>query len=109
MREACGLGAGLPITSRAKGASLAAIRMTKAHLGGYTQTRTARAISRQGDRRFAVLPRDLKGEAQGAPQDAEAPERAGGPHLQPGGRYHTYAALDLGTNNCRLLIARPET
>lgn len=22
-------------------------------------------------------------------------------------RYHTYAALDLGTNNCRLLVARP--
>ena len=24
------------------------------------------------------------------------------------GPRHTYAALDLGTNNCRLLIARPE-
>ena len=54
-----------------------------------------------------MLPMDLKGEAQGGPRDAEAPERTGGPSLQPGGRYHTYAALDLGTNNCRLLVARP--
>ena len=29
------------------------------------------------------------------------------PAFAPGPR-HTYAALDLGTNNCRLLIARPE-
>ena len=27
---------------------------------------------------------------------------------RPAGRRHVYAALDLGTNNCRLLIARPE-
>ncbi len=33
-----------------------------------------------------------------------APERDG----RPEGRWaHTYAALDLGTNNCRLLVARP--
>lgn len=28
-------------------------------------------------------------------------------HLQPHAQRHTYGALDLGTNNCRLLIARP--
>lgn len=34
----------------------------------------------------------------------------GGPPRQPrrGGGRETFAALDLGTNNCRLLIARPE-
>src|SRR5687767_6668557 len=29
-----------------------------------------------------------------------------GPQRRPGQR-HTYGAIDLGTNNCRLLIARP--
>lgn len=85
--------------------------MTKAYLGGYTPSRTARAISRQGDRRLnAVLPMDLKGEAPKGPQEPQAPTRDGGSLRQtPGARplYHTYAALDLGTNNCRLLVARP--
>ena len=57
-----------------------------------------------------MLPMDLKGEAPKGPQNAEAQERDGGSVRQtPGGRplYHTYAALDLGTNNCRLLVARP--
>jgi len=32
----------------------------------------------------------------------------GGPRRKPEGRWgHIYAALDLGTNNCRLLVARP--
>jgi exopolyphosphatase/guanosine-5'-triphosphate,3'-diphosphate pyrophosphatase len=38
------------------------------------------------------------------------PERSRGrahPSPHPGGPRHSYAALDLGTNNCRLLIARP--
>ncbi|MEQ7873276.1 Ppx/GppA phosphatase family protein [Sphingomonas sp. ASV193] len=43
------------------------------------------------------------------------PARSVGPAASPGGHdrhrptahRHTYAALDLGTNNCRLLIARP--
>lgn len=48
---------------------------------------------------------DVKG---GAPNGAgSAPgaalRRAGEAHAP----YHTYAALDLGTNNCRLLVARP--
>jgi len=30
-------------------------------------------------------------------------------HFSAPGAGHVYAALDLGTNNCRLLIARPET
>ncbi len=56
-----------------------------------------------------MLPMDLKGEAPKGPQNAEAPTRDGGSARQPPGRslYHTYAALDLGTNNCRLLVARP--
>ena len=41
----------------------------------------------------------LNGEAQSGRSD-ERPQR------RPGHR-HTYAAIDLGTNNCRLLIARP--
>jgi exopolyphosphatase / guanosine-5'-triphosphate,3'-diphosphate pyrophosphatase len=35
------------------------------------------------------------------------PAQAGAPPGRSQGR-HTYAAIDLGTNNCRLLIARPE-
>ena len=38
--------------------------------------------------------------AQGRPSDQGFPQRRG-PHR------HTYGAIDLGTNNCRLLIARP--
>ncbi|WP_441771865.1 Ppx/GppA phosphatase family protein [Labrys sp. KB_33_2] len=47
--------------------------------------------------------------------EAQAPRSSEGAHLpvpqfrqgeQPR-RHHTYAALDLGTNNCRLLVARP--
>ncbi len=34
------------------------------------------------------------------------PGDGGGPHVS-GRNSHVYAALDLGTNNCRLLIARP--
>src|SRR6185369_6283135 len=37
---------------------------------------------------------------QGRPSDQGFPQRRG-PHR------HTYGAIDLGTNNCRLLIARP--
>ena len=40
----------------------------------------------------------------GVPQQANRDARAA-----PSGRWaHTYAAIDLGTNNCRLLVARPE-
>ena len=41
---------------------------------------------------------------------AEVPVQEGCvPHAGPRGRWaHTYAAVDLGTNNCRLLVARPD-
>ncbi len=52
---------------------------------------------------------DALGEAAPAGPDIRQtgrPGGGGGPHGH--GRYgHVYAALDLGTNNCRLLIARP--
>jgi len=41
---------------------------------------------------------------------APRPGRSGGADAKfapPGASRHTYAAIDLGTNNCRLLIARP--
>ena len=39
----------------------------------------------------------------------EAPAQGGlsTPHDKRNGQRHTYGAIDLGTNNCRLLIARP--
>ncbi|HEX2652568.1 MAG TPA: Ppx/GppA phosphatase family protein [Xanthobacteraceae bacterium] len=40
------------------------------------------------------------------PWGRRSPQRAVGQDASPSGRA-TYAALDLGTNNCRLLIARP--
>nr|MDP9413185.1 Ppx/GppA family phosphatase [Pseudomonadota bacterium] len=45
-----------------------------------------------------------------APQEAGAsPVHAAsaGPALRRPANRHTYGALDLGTNNCRLLVARP--
>ncbi len=49
-----------------------------------------------------------RGSSQGAPKNAP-PQRGAPPRPQRGGPHHrqAYAALDLGTNNCRLLIARP--
>src|SRR6186997_510029 len=44
------------------------------------------------------------------PQMREEPAFASPPERrapQPHNNRHTYGALDLGTNNCRLLIARP--
>ncbi len=41
------------------------------------------------------------------PRRAAPPFRAGGLRLPASRRGRTYGALDLGTNNCRLLIARP--
>ena len=55
----------------------------------------------QPERRYGPAPCEAAGDGQ-APR---APRNGGG---QPNERYHqAYAALDLGTNNCRLLIARP--
>jgi exopolyphosphatase/guanosine-5'-triphosphate,3'-diphosphate pyrophosphatase len=45
-----------------------------------------------------------------APQTRHEPALPGSPErraAQPHKQRHTYGALDLGTNNCRLLIARP--
>jgi len=41
-----------------------------------------------------------------APKSQKQPN-GGGNHRQPGRYAHTYGAIDLGTNNCRLLVARP--
>ncbi len=52
---------------------------------------------------------DVSGEAAPAGSDTRLngrPGGGGGPYGQ-GRNSHVYAALDLGTNNCRLLIARP--
>src|SRR5689334_16125477 len=50
--------------------------------------------------------------AQGAASaPAPRPKAAPAPHQPPerrNGHRHTYGAIDLGTNNCRLLIARPD-
>ena len=43
----------------------------------------------------------------GAPAGSGAQAATHGNAPRPGGRAAAYAALDLGTNNCRLLIARP--
>ena len=52
--------------------------------------------------------RDKAAAGPGAARQTCGPPSCGGsPTLAPPTR-HTYAALDLGTNNCRLLIARPE-
>ncbi|MDB5642419.1 MAG: Ppx/GppA phosphatase, partial [Hyphomicrobiales bacterium] len=48
---------------------------------------------------------DLNGRAIADPPDLAA--RPAQPDLQRRHPAHTYAALDLGTNNCRLLVARP--
>ena len=52
------------------------------------------------------------GQAAGSCGAGEAPACARAPSDgigQPAGQKHIYAALDLGTNNCRLLIARAAT
>jgi exopolyphosphatase/guanosine-5'-triphosphate,3'-diphosphate pyrophosphatase len=45
--------------------------------------------------------------APAAPPSGRAPGKAAGGVPQPRASRNVYAALDLGTNNCRLLIARP--
>lgn len=54
-------------------------------------------------------------ETGGGKKSPQPPRRRRGPGARAGGRSapkhgrfaHTFAALDLGTNNCRLLVARP--
>jgi len=50
-------------------------------------------------------------EAPQAPAPEPVPEESGGPRENSSPRRwtprHTYGAIDLGTNNCRLLVARP--
>ena len=53
-----------------------------------------------GDNRPAGADRSADGDRAGSAQHSPMAERGRVPQ-------HTYAALDLGTNNCRLLIARP--
>jgi exopolyphosphatase / guanosine-5'-triphosphate,3'-diphosphate pyrophosphatase len=51
------------------------------------------------------------GGAGQVPRSAQKPQRDAGPPVMGRPRFpmrKTYAALDLGTNNCRMLIARPE-
>src|SRR5438270_13659838 len=48
----------------------------------------------------ASAPALQQGFEQGGPSEPR-------PHWKRDGRPHTYGAIDLGTNNCRLLIARP--
>ena len=57
--------------------------------------RPSRADGKQGDRRDAPR-RDGAFASRAKPQQSQFPHRR-----------QAYAALDLGTNNCRLLIARP--
>ena len=53
--------------------------------------------------RIASPPADVQGAAPAAPAQACPPQTRGRyPHRR------AYAALDLGTNNCRMLIARPD-
>jgi exopolyphosphatase/guanosine-5'-triphosphate,3'-diphosphate pyrophosphatase len=48
-----------------------------------------------------------QGFATAPPKAGSAPPHAAPSHAPPGFSRRTYAALDLGTNNCRLLVARP--
>ncbi len=52
-------------------------------------------------------PAHRKGPRRGPPWGRRRPDRYGGQDAAPGRGRPTYAALDLGTNNCRLLVARP--
>jgi exopolyphosphatase/guanosine-5'-triphosphate,3'-diphosphate pyrophosphatase len=49
-----------------------------------------------------ATPRNSSGDRQEAKTGVNHPWRRNSPHSRP-----SYAAIDLGTNNCRLLIARP--
>ena len=42
-----------------------------------------------------------------APRAPGAPQPSGSGRRRPPGEQSCYAALDLGTNNCRLLVATP--
>ncbi len=68
----------------------------------------AEARGRDPSRRHDQHRRPDTGEVRPRPQSGEAPShpRTRGP--RPGVTGPLYAALDLGTNNCRLLIAEPQ-
>jgi len=52
---------------------------------------------------------ETRGAQQEGPRGQPAPSVEGGKGVPPGVRPgHIYAALDLGTNNCRLLVAKPD-
>ncbi|QPC99043.1 MULTISPECIES: Ppx/GppA phosphatase family protein [Qipengyuania] len=65
--------------------------------------RPSRAEARDSERR-AAKPRDLRRPPPKAPAPTDNVQPIDGAN---GARRQAYAALDLGTNNCRLLIARP--
>lgn len=76
----------------------------------------AQPSGRRGSKRRNRRQRSRKaGISTRRPSGAQAPERSAAPapvpvHAQPDRQNHfrsAFAALDLGTNNCRLLIARP--
>ena len=66
-------------------------------------------ISRQGEAVDAELheAERLRGDAKSLVPQPRGEPRQPGPRFPLARRGRTYGALDLGTNNCRLLIARP--
>jgi len=67
---------------------------------------TSPAVRPANDRHRASGAKQENGRATGSSALLPGPAPAGKPR-QPVSLRHSYAAIDLGTNNCRLLIARP--
>lgn len=58
--------------------------------------------------RSSESPRSRPAETAASPQQSARSERLRAPYVAPSGlQAPLYAALDLGTNNCRLLVAQP--
>jgi exopolyphosphatase / guanosine-5'-triphosphate,3'-diphosphate pyrophosphatase len=77
---------------------------------GYIRVKSAVGISRRwkDKNRRLIMAQDVA--SAPVPQMRHEPALASPPERrlhQPHSQRHTYGALDLGTNNCRLLIARP--
>jgi len=81
-----------------------------ANIQGYIRRKSAVGISRRWkDKNRRVIMAQNVASAP-VPQMRHEPALASPPERrlhQPHSQRHTYGALDLGTNNCRLLIARP--
>lgn len=69
--------------------------------------RTGAAGPQPSDRPSDSRQADLGAPASGAVAAPRAHLNAPTPHAAPHGESTVYGALDLGTNNCRLLLARP--